>query len=102
MCDPVTASIVVGAAAVAGTGASIYQGQKQEKQMEKTTAQNKAASDKQLSLADQEMNRKNPKTAGMEGAGDQTGTLSAPTQLTGPGGVDPNKLLLGKNTLLGG
>jgi hypothetical protein len=69
-------------------------------------ADNKAAMQKQSDLADQANNKANARTAdiaGISGAnaldakGGQSGTM-----ITGPQGVDPNTLMLGKKTLLGG
>jgi hypothetical protein len=68
--------------------------------------QNKAASLKNQQQADQANNRANAKTPDsaaamaaniMAGKAGQSGTM-----LTGPQGIDPTQLTLGKNTLLGG
>jgi hypothetical protein len=48
-------------------------------------------------------NRRQPDVAGiMERAGQQAGGGPSSTMLTGPGGVDPTQLSLGRSTLLGG
>lgn len=80
-----------------------------EEGLKQQAAANQQAVDsanKQASLADQANNRANgkqPDIAGISGAnmlsakGGQSGTM-----LTGPMGIDPKALLLGKSTLLGG
>jgi hypothetical protein len=64
----------------------------------------KAAS-KQAEMADQAMNRANPKEADIMGMLDANKTQAkggqSGTMLTGPQGVDPTSLLLSKKTLLG-
>jgi hypothetical protein len=102
MCDPVT--LTIAAVGIAGAGVSAYQGQQQAKETKKANQQAKEASDKQLAIAEQEINKKdarNPDISSIS-AGNQSGDNSTSTMLTGAAGVDPTKLLLGKNTLLGG
>ena len=104
MCDPVSATI---AAVTAAT--TLYQGQEQRKaldQQARATQDATAAAAKTASLQEQEINRANAKTADVNGllsANEQSakGGLSG-TMLTGPTGIDPKQLLLGKTTLLGG
>ena len=102
-----------GVAAGAGAGAMVGntvvdQPELQKKGLDAQKAANAAAMDmatKQADQADQAMNRANgkaPDLASLMGQnvlnakGGQSGTM-----LTGPQGVDPNALLLGKKTLLG-
>lgn len=101
--DPVTATI---GAALLGAVVSKVQGDKQAKAMEQATQQSQTQADKLYAQQDQATNKANakqPNTAAMqsqnqvEGQQGQSGTM-----LTGPLGVDPNDLSLGKNTLLGG
>lgn len=98
--------MVAAAAAVAGAGVAYMNGQKQASAAK--SAQNQANSNakKLYAQQDQENNRLNargPDTAALlaanqiEGQQGQSGTM-----LTGPLGVDPNDLSLGKNSLLGG
>jgi len=105
MCEPTTLAIIGATAAVAGTAATVYNGQQQQKEMKKANAQAKAASDKQLAMAESEMNKvdaKSPNVAGMRNQNAMAeGANATATMLTGPGGIDPSKLSLGKNTLLG-
>ena len=100
-------------AAVASVGYSIYQGQKQHKQQQKqlklqeeANIEAKETAKKEADRADIEMNRANRKkadVAAIQSKEDQS-ALSGPagTMLTGVQGVDPDKLKLGGNTLLGG
>lgn len=120
----VTAAVVGAAAAAAGAAYSIYSGERAAsaqkdalKKQEKTQAEalrvqeegQKQALDlqkRQTTAAEQNINRANRKQpdvgAIMQSA--QTASAGGPagTMLTGPQGVDPNALALGKNTLLGG
>ena len=102
MCDPITA-LVAGGLAV---GAQVYQGQQAKKAQDAASKQATDAATKQADALDQANNKANgkqPNAAGLM----QTNELAAKggvsgTMLTGPQGVDPKTLLLGKTTLLGG
>lgn len=100
--DPIT---IMAVAAAVGTGASIYSGMEQKKAADNASRQAQANADKMASEADQATNRANqkrPDTAAILGAAQQAGRAGASgTMLTGPTGVDPSTLQLGKNTLLG-
>jgi transcription initiation factor TFIID subunit TAF12 len=109
----VGATVVGGAAAAAGAGYSIAAGQDAKKQQARALQQQEQAQAQQLAQAQaaqrrSEMamnaaNRKQPDVAGiMERAGQQAGGGPSATMLTGPGGVDPTQLSLGRSTLLGG
>lgn len=83
------------------------QGQQQKKEAKKTRAANEAASAKTQAQAEQEINRKNAKSPDTlallsQNQQDAASGSSSTTMLTGPQGVDPNSLTLGKNILLGG
>lgn len=89
-----------------GVGASIYNGQQQASAQKKALTQAQTQAQSQANAADQAMNAANKKqpdtrnsidAAMAAGRGGQSGTM-----LTGPSGVDPNSLSLGKTTLLGG
>lgn len=91
---------------IALTAASAYTGYKQTKATESAANEAKQNALKQEAAADQANNRANQKkpntqaimdAAAMAGKGGVSGTM-----LTGPSGVDPNALNLGRNTLLGG
>lgn len=113
MSGAATAVYVAAAVAAVGTAYSIYNGERQaDKQAEalnqqrQAQAEAKTAAEKQQSTAEQNVNRANAKQP------DAGAILSAATQaakggpagtmLTGPQGVNPNELALGKSTLLGG
>lgn len=95
------------ALAVAGTSVAVQydQGVKQRKAQGDAMRQAKQQADAQAKEADRAFNRQNQKSP------DIAAMLSAnrlaaksggsSTLLTGPTGVDPNQLMLGKNTLLG-
>lgn len=93
---------VAAVAAVAGTGYSIHQGNMASKAQETAARNAEAQAKKQADAADQAQNRANQRRASMPGAGSNPGSAPSATMLTGAGGVDPNSLLLGKSTLLGG
>lgn len=93
-------------AALASTAVAAYSADQNSKNQKASLQQQKTAADAQLKQADRATNKANGKTpdigamlTGAEAAskGGQGGTL-----LTGPGGVDPNQLTLGRTTLLGG
>ncbi len=96
MCDPLSLTV---AAVATTTAASLYQGEKARK------AQSQAA-DQARTEADQAFNRANPKkpdVASMLYGNQQANSGGAgSTMITGPQGVDPSGLSLGKTTLLGG
>lgn len=106
MSGGITATTVMAAAAVAGTAYQIYAGNEASRKQDAANAQAQANATKQAAAADQAMNRANqkkPDTAGALGAAQQAGAAgNSGTLLTGPTGVDPTALALGKNTLLGG
>ena len=97
-------------ATVASTASSYIQGKKQERMQKKQLAAQESANKKaaaqaeaQQQQADQDYNKANQKkvdTAGIMGRSSQGDGGS--TLLTGQSGVDPEKLKLGGNTLLGG
>ena len=109
----VGATVVGGAAAAAGAGYSIAAGQEGKKQQQKALEQQERAQAQQLAQAQAQQrrsemamnaaNRRTPDIGGiMERAGQQAAGGPSATMLTGPGGVDPTQLSLGRSTLLGG
>lgn len=93
-------AIVAATAVTAGVGYMNHQDQK------KAQAQSVAQAQKTATAADEANNKANQKRANsstllssneMAAKGGQSGTM-----LTGPTGVDPSALQLGKTTLLGG
>lgn len=107
MSGGVTATtIIAGIGAAAAAGGAVYAGHsanKAAKEQKKVNAIAKSNSDKQLAMAEQELNKKDAKSPDISSiqAGNQMGENPTATMLTGAGGVDPKKLQLGKNTLLG-
>lgn len=107
------ATAVVAAAAVAGAAVAYDNGQKQKRAAERAAEQQEQAmkqqaqqAEDQAKRAEQDMNRVNqrrPDTQSAVDAASQAGRAGpSGTLLTGPQGVDPNSLQLGKTTLLGG
>jgi len=105
MSGAISATAVMAAASVATVAASIYSGNKQADAAKDASRQAQANADKQMKAADEANNRANQKApdtrsildaAKLAGRGGASGTM-----LTGPQGVDPNQLSLGKSTLLG-
>ena len=107
MCDPVSATLAV----VGAVGAYSQQQQAKKAQASQEQAQTQAAAaakataDAAATAQDQANNKANPKTADVA-AMSSANALAAKggasgTMLTGPQGVDPATLLLGKTTLLG-
>ena len=104
---------VAAAAAVVGTGYAVYngeqtrkaQGDANKKAQEAAKAQ-EANAQKTQDMQQQQINKANakrPDVAAMLSGNEQSAKGGASgTMLTGPQGVDPNALNLGKNTLLGG
>jgi hypothetical protein len=93
------------AAAVAGAAIAYNNGQEQKKAAERAAQQAQANAQKQEKAADEATNRANQKRADTGAALDaatQAGKAGASgTMLTGPQGIAPDLLNLGRNTLLG-
>lgn len=101
--DPITATI---GSAILGAVTSQMQGAKQEKAAKKASQQAQTNADKLYAQQEQQNNRNNargPDTNALFAQNELEGQAGASgTMLTGPMGVDPNSLALGKNTILGG
>lgn len=99
------ATAVMAAAAVAGTVIAYQNGQDAKDAASRSAQQAQANADKQMKSADEATNRANqkrPDTSAILGAAQQAGKAGASgTMLTGPTGIDPSTLQLGKSTLLG-
>ena len=109
----VTAMTVMAATAVAATAYSIYSGERaadaQQEAMRKQEEAQKQALDiqkKQAATAEQNVNRANRKQPDVAAISQQSQAMAGQgggsPMLTGPQGVNPNELALGKSTLLGG
>lgn len=108
----VVAAIVATAAVAAGVGYSVYAGEQGKKAQEdamrkQEAAQARAAQQAQQQAAESKAairrsQQQAPDVAGIM-ASAQEGAAGGPsaTMLTGPMGVDPNQLSLGRQTLLG-
>jgi Flp pilus assembly protein TadB len=105
--------VTAAVAAVVGTTYAVYSGERAaDKQAEALSQQREAqtqakaqaeSQQKRSEMAQNAANRKQPDVAGiMQSAGQGASGGPSGTMLTGPTGVDPNALSLGKNTLLGG
>lgn len=101
--DPVTATI---GAAIVGAVVNTVSGQQQASAQKKAASQQQQAADRLYQQQQEQNNKQNARDPNIdalfaqneiEGQQGQSGTM-----LTGPMGVDPNSLSLGKNTLLGG
>lgn len=108
-----TALIVAAGAAAAGTAYSVYSGERaadaQQEAMRKQEQAQKEALDiqkRQAKAAEQNINRANRKQPDVAEISQQSQAMAGQgggsTMLTGPQGVNPNELALGKSTLLGG
>lgn len=100
------AALLSAIAGAAGTAYSIYNGQQQSKAAKDAASKAQANAAATAKAADEATNRANSKKPNTAAILDQmlmagkTGTSG--TMLTGPMGVDPNQLSLGRSTLLGG
>ena len=96
---------VAATAAVVGTGYSIYAGEKAADEQEKSQKIAKSNALKQEKLQDEATNRANQKSpnvnAIMAAAQQAAKGGVGGTMLTGPQGIDPSALQLGKTSLLG-
>lgn len=101
-----TALLVAAAATAASAYVSYEQGEKARASQEVAGRQAADQAKKQADQAEQSINRANakrPDTNAMLSATAQASKAGAGgTMLTGPMGIDPAALQLGKNTLLGG
>lgn len=104
MCTGVEIALV--GSALLGAGAATYQGQQQASASKKATEQATQAAQTQATQADQAFNKANAKQPNVGALNDANAAAGAQgpgsTMLTGPLGVDPTSLTLGKTTLLGG
>lgn len=106
MSGATTAAYVVAATMAASTAYSAYAGNKADQNQRSAQRQSLRTAEDQTNAAEQannKANQKRPDVAGALSSALMSGKAGASgTMLTGPGGVDPNALQLGKSTLLGG
>ena len=95
----------IAVASVAGAAANLVNGRKQQKVARAAAEQAQANADRQAKAADEAMNRENQKSVNAAANRDEAALAgragASGTMLTGPQGIDPQTLNLGKNTLLG-
>ena len=108
MSGAISATTLLAATAVtaaATVGASIYSGRKQEKQARAAADQAQRNADTQAKAAEEATNKAEQKPANAAARLDEAALAGkagmSGTMLTGPQGIDPSQLMLGKNTLLG-
>lgn len=93
------------ASALIGGGISYMQGEQQKKaadEANRLAAENARKQEKAADEATNRANQKRPDTSAILSAASQSSKTGASgTMLTGPQGIDPAALNLGKNTLLG-
>ena len=93
------------AAVVTATAYSIYSGERAAGQQKKAQQQALESAQRQESDAQQARNKagqKSPDTASILAAAQQSAGGLGGTMLTGPAGINPGAMSLGKTTLLGG
>lgn len=99
------ATYVMAGAAVASLLYGVYSGEQARSQQNQAQDQAQKAADAQAAQAQQSFNQANqqkPNSSAILSAAQQAGKTGASgTMLTGPLGVDPSALSLGKSTLLG-
>ena len=98
----VVSAVVATVATVVGAGYSIHNGAMAAKSQESAAKKAEMDAKKQADIADQQQNRANARNPDMGGISSANSLTGSSTMLTGATGIDPNKLLLGKSTLLGG
>ncbi len=97
-----TATEFISALALAGSTVSAVSQADASRRASNTANDRAAANASQQEQQFNKLNGKNPNSAVMMDQNTQAGKNGpSGTLLTGPQGVDPSKLLLGKNTLLG-
>lgn len=99
MCDPVVTPYLLGAALVGQVAQADAARKAQNSASDQATKAAQATADAQ-DQANNRANAKSPNVAGIMSAA-QAKAGAGSTMLTGPQGVDPSALLLGRTTLLG-
>jgi hypothetical protein len=105
--------VTAAVAAVVGTTYAVYSGEEAKKNQKQAMQQQEVAQTQQLAQAKEaaatsqqninKANQRRPDTQAVMADAEMAGTGGASgTMLTGPQGIDPQQLALGKNTLLGG
>ncbi len=90
------------AAGVAAVGASIYTADRNRKAQHQAADAQREASDKQLSMQQQQFNKANQRQVNLEDVYANEQNSGMGTMITGPSGVNKSQLNLGGGSLLGG
>ena len=90
---------IAGITAVVGAASQYDASRRQKNQAKDAANAAQQQAQREAQQADMQFNRANQRLA--NDAGTMPGGAGNSTLLTGPGGVDPSALTLGKNTLLG-
>ena len=90
---------IAGITAVVGAASQYDASRRQKNQAKDAANAAQQQAQREAQQADMQFNRANQRRANDAGA--MPGGAGNSTLLTGPGGVDPSALTLGKNTLLG-
>ena len=90
---------IAGITAVVGAASQYDASRRQKNQAKDAANAAQQQAQREAQQAEMEFNRANQRRA--NDAGTMPGGAGNSTLLTGPGGVDPSALTLGKNTLLG-
>lgn len=90
---------IAGITAVVGAASQYDASRRQKNQAKDAANAAQQQAQREAQQADMQFNRANQRRA--NDAGTMPGGAGNSTLLTGPGGVDPSALTLGKNTLLG-
>lgn len=108
--EAATLAWITAASSAAAAGYSIYSGEQQAKKQEQSLRMQEAANKQAVATAQKQeksaeeniraANRKQADVSAILAAAQDTGGGDR-TLLTGPMGIDPTQLALGKNTLLG-
>lgn len=105
MCGPQVVPIiqaVAAAASVAGTVKSFSDAKKADKRSKEANQIANSNAEKALKQQERDMNRRNAKSPNVAALlNTNRNATQNQTLLAGPGGVNPNTLQLGRNTLLG-
>lgn len=103
MCEPATVAYAVMAVAAAASANSAEQQRKATSQGRAQALRTAEKTEAEATRANNRANQKTPDLAAMLAANQLAATGGqGSTMLTGPGGVNPNSLSLGKSSLIGG
>ena len=93
--------VTAAVAAAVGTTYAVYSGERNMSVQKDAMQKQERAAAKQADLADQANNKANRKMPSIQATAKANQAGAGSTMLTGPQGIDPGTLTLGRNTLLG-